>query len=91
MSEDVKKYSEMERFEIINISNGEKYNFLGNNDVIIDEEGNFKLLILASVKNKFSFLGKSEFFEVPWEYVKKIGTRTIIIDIEESTLKNSRI
>lgn len=91
MSKDIKNYSQMERFEIININNGEKYNFLGNNDVIIDECGNFKLLILTSMKNKFSFLSKSEFFEVPWEYVKKIGMKTIIIDIDESILKKRRI
>ena len=33
----------MERYEIININDGDKYNYLGNNDVIIDEEWKFEI------------------------------------------------
>lgn len=91
MEEDIKLYSDMEKYEIININDGDKYNYLSNNDIIIDEEGNFKLLILADPKVKFSFFGKNEFIEVPWEYVKKIGSRTIIIDVEEKLLKKTRL
>lgn len=91
MEDNIKLYSEMERYEIININDGDKYNCLSNNDIIIDEEGNFKLLILADPKVKFSFFAKSEFIEVPWEYIKKIGTRTIIIDVNEKLLKKTHI
>ena len=45
MSDNIKLYSDMERYEIINYSDGEKYGYLSNNDVIIDEGGNLKLLI----------------------------------------------
>ncbi|WP_336296884.1 YlmC/YmxH family sporulation protein [Clostridium aestuarii] len=79
----------MERYEIININNGEKYNYLSDNDTIIDKDGNLKLLIINNTtKHHFSFFGSDVFWEVPWEYVNKIGTRTIILDIEESELKN---
>lgn len=44
-------------------------------------------MILSDSKSKFSIFGKSEFIEVSWEYVKKIGTKTIIIDAEEKNLK----
>ncbi|WP_027623477.1 YlmC/YmxH family sporulation protein [Clostridium lundense] len=91
MEDSIKLYSEMERYEIININDGDKYNCLSNNDVIIDEEGNFKLLILADPKVKFSFFAKNEFIEVPWEYIKKIGTKTIIIDVNEKILKKTHI
>lgn len=91
MSEEVKLYSEMERFEIININDGDKYNFLGNNDIVVDENGEFKLIILSNNKSKINFFGKSEFIEVPWEYVKKIGSKTIIIDVDEKILKKTRV
>ncbi|PRR80239.1 PRC-barrel domain protein [Clostridium liquoris] len=91
MEEDIKLYSDMEKYEIININDGDKYNYLSNNDIIIDEEGNFKLLILNDPKTKFTIFGKSEFIEVPWEFVKKIGSRTIIIDVDEKSLKKTRV
>ncbi len=91
MEENIKLYSDMEKYEIININDGDKYNYLSNNDIIIDEEGNFKLLILNDPKTKFTIFGKSEFIEVPWEFVKKIGSRTIIIDVDEKSLKKTRV
>lgn len=91
MDDDMKLYSQIERYEIININDGDKYSYLSNNDVVIDENGNFKLLILNDVKTKFSLFGKNEFIEVPWENVKKIGSRTIILDVDEKNLKKTRV
>lgn len=90
MSDNIKLYSEMERYEIINVNDGDKFNCLGNNDVVINEQGQLKLLILSSNKSKFGLFSKNEFIEVPWEHVKKIGSKTIIIDAEEEILKKSR-
>lgn len=90
MDENIKFYSDMERYEIINVNDGNKFNFLGNNDIIVDSEGILKMLILNDGKSRFSVFGKSEFIEVPWEYVKKIGTKTIIIDVDEKSLKKVR-
>lgn len=90
MDENTKFYSDMERYEIINVNDGNKFNFLGNNDIIVDSEGILKMLILNDSKSRFSIFGKSEFIEVPWEYVKKIGTKTIIIDVDEKALKKVR-
>lgn len=90
MSENTKFYSDMEKYEIINVNDGDKYNFLGNNDIIIDESGTFKLLILSDNKSKFSIFSKNDFMEVPWDYVKKIGSKTIIIDVDENILKKNR-
>ncbi len=76
-------YSSLERFEIININDGEKYNLLKDNDIIVDEEGKFRLLILPVNSSAISFFSsKDEYIEIPWQNVKKIGTRTIIIDSE---------
>lgn len=90
MSENIKLYSEMEKYEIINVNDGDKFNCLGNNDIVVDEGGNLKLLILNDSKSKFGLFSKSEFIEVPWEYVKKIGSKTIIFDAEDKMLKRSR-
>lgn len=89
MSDNIKFYSEVERYEIINVNDGERFNSLGNNDIIIDDDGNLKILLLNSSKSKFSLFGKSEFIEVPWNYVKKIGAKTIIIDAEEKNFKKT--
>ncbi len=91
MGENIKLYSEMERYEIININDGEKYNYLGNNDIIIDTNGEFKVLIIHNSKGKFNFFNNEEFYEIPWDYVKKIGAKTIIIDIEEKIIKKTKI
>ncbi|NMM65702.1 YlmC/YmxH family sporulation protein [Clostridium sp. P21] len=89
MSDNIKLYSEMEKYEVINVNDGDKFNSLGNNDVVIDEEGNLKLLILSNNKSKLGLFGKTDFIEVPWECVKKIGSKTIIIDADEKMIKRS--
>lgn len=89
MDDKTKLYSEVERYEIININNGEKYNYLSNNDVVIDENGFLKLLIINSNKSHFSFFGGNDFLELPWDCVNKIGAKTIIVDIEENEVKKS--
>lgn len=91
MEEKYRYLSDMERYEIININDGDKYSILGNNDIVIDESGDLKLLILNSGKSNKLFFKNSELLEVSWEYVKKIGSKTIIIDVEGETLKKSHI
>ena len=85
----MKYLSEIERYEIININDGEKYGYVSNNDIIIDEDGYLKLLTLNEKSSHFSIFGGNNFFEVPWDYVKKIGSKTLIIDVFEEQLKKS--
>lgn len=87
MNENIKLYSDVENCEIININNGEKYNYVYNNDIIIDKEGNFKFLIINDNKTGFRIFKSESFLEVPWEYINKIGAKTIIMDVEETELK----
>jgi YlmC/YmxH family sporulation protein len=91
MSENIKLYSEMERFELININDGDKYNYLGNNDVIIDQEGQLKYILLNESKHKFTLFKTNEIIEIPWDCVKRIGSKTIIIDIDSEEFKRSRV
>lgn len=91
MSDNIKFYSEMEHFEIININDGDKHGLLCDNDIIIDENGNFKSLILNEPKSKFSFFGNDIYSEIPWEFIKKIGSKTIIIDVDENLVKKNKL
>jgi len=91
MEDNIKLYGEMERYEIININDGDKYSNLGSNDVVIDENGLLKFLIINEGSSKFNFFKNNDIIEVPWEYVKKIGSRTIIIDVDNEFLKKSHI
>lgn len=90
MSENIKYYSEMERYEIININDGDKYSCLSNNDIVIDDQGNMKILLLNDNRSKFSIFSKNNFLEIPWEFVKKIGSRTIIVDVDENYIRKTQ-
>ncbi|MFD3156573.1 YlmC/YmxH family sporulation protein [Haloimpatiens sp. FM7330] len=91
MDDKIKLYSDMERFEIININDGDKHGCLCDNDIVVDEYGELQLLILNESKSRFSIFSNSTFSEVPWDFVKKIGSRTIIIDVDENTIKKTHI
>ncbi|NFL85900.1 YlmC/YmxH family sporulation protein [Clostridium botulinum] len=87
----VKYLSDIEKYELININDGEKYDYLANNDLIIDDDGNFKFLIINTSTSKFSMFGSKEFLEIPWECVKKIGSKTIILDADDEIVKKVKL
>lgn len=88
----VKLLSEIERYELININDGEKYDSLQDNDLVVDDDGNIRFLVISANSGKMGFFGGSrEFMEIPWECVKKIGSRTIILDAEENDIKKARL
>jgi YlmC/YmxH family sporulation protein len=88
----IKLLSEIGKYELINVNDGEKYDCLQNNDLVADNEGNIKFLIINVNSGKLGFWGGSrEFLEIPWECVKKIGARTIILDAEENDIKKATI
>ena len=90
-SENLKLFSEIEKFELININDGEKYDYLQNSDLVIDDKGNIRFLVI-NLGGKISlFGGNKEFLEIPWECVKKIGLKTIILDADEGDIKRTKI
>lgn len=87
-----KLLSEIGRYELININDGEKYDSLQNNDLIVDDEGNIKYLVVNVSSSKLGLFSNSrEFLEIPWNCVKKIGSRTIILDAEENDIKKTAL
>ena len=91
MSNNVRYLSEIERYEIININDGEKYSGLINNDVIIDEEGKLKYLIVNLGGGKFNLFNSDEYLEIEWENVKRIGAKTIILDVDSDMIKKTKL
>lgn len=87
----VKYLSEIEKYEIININDGEKYSALSNNDIIVDEEGCLKYLIVNLGSGKFSLFSSEEYLEIEWENVKKIGAKTIILDVDKDMIKKTKL
>ncbi|SFC74039.1 YlmC/YmxH family sporulation protein [Clostridium uliginosum] len=87
----IKYLSDIERYELININDGEKYDYLLNNDLIIDDEGNFKFLIVNLNGGKFNMFSNKEFLEIPWQCVKKIGAKTIILDADDDVVKKVKL
>ena len=84
-------YTNSKIFELININDGEKYDYLQNSDLVIDDKGNIRFLVI-NLGGKISlFGGAKEFLEIPWECVKKIGLRTIILDADEGDIKRTKI
>ena len=88
----VKYLSEIEKYEIININDGEKYSSLSNNDIIVDENGDLRYLIINLGSGKFSlFFQGDEYLEIAWEKVKRIGAKTIILDVEQDEIKKTKL
>ena len=87
----IKLLSEIGKYELININDGEKYDYLQNNDLIIDDDGNLKYLVI-NLGGRLGLFGSSrEFLEISWSAVKKIGSKTIILDAEESEIKRAKL
>ena len=87
----IKYLSDIERYELININDGEKYDYLLNNDLIIDDDGHFKYLIINLSGGKFNFFNSKDFLEIPWQCVKKIGAKTIILDADDEVVKKVKL
>lgn len=91
MSDNFKMLTEILKSEIINVNDGEKYNNIENNDIVIDENGYLKFLIVNLGGGKINLFSKSEFLEIPWDSVKKIGNKTVIIDADDDMITKSRL
>ena len=88
----IKYLSDIEKYELININDGEKYDYLQNNDLVIDDEGNIKYLLIDASSSKFSIFGGSrEILEIDWSSVQKVGAKTIILDADENSIKRAKI
>ena len=72
------RLSDLQDKDIVNVEDGKKIGKII--DVMIDEQGNMKALIVQRTKMLNMFSNASE-IEVKWNQIKKIGTDVILVNI----------
>lgn len=72
------RLSDLQDKDIVNVEDGKKIGKII--DVVIDEQGNMKALIVQRTKMLNMFSNASE-MEVKWNQIKKIGTDVILVNI----------
>ncbi len=72
------RLSDLQDKDIVNVEDGKKIGKII--DVVIDEQGNMKALIVQRTKMLNMFSNASE-IEVKWNQIKKIGTDVILVNI----------
>ena len=72
------RLSDLQNKDIVNIIDGKKIGKII--DVVIDEKGNMKSLIVQRTKILNMFSGQSE-IEIKWDQIKKIGEDVILVNL----------
>ena len=79
------RISELRCKEIINVSDGSRYGYLG--DVEIDlESGQVKNLVVAGRLRFFGLLGREEDRVFSWDTVRRIGEDIILVEAQEEKI-----
>ena len=73
------RVSELRYKEIINVSDGSRYGWVG--DVEVDlESGQVRELVVPGRLRLFGLLGREEDRVFPWEAVRRFGADTILVE-----------
>ena len=73
------RVSELRYKEIINVSDGSRYGWVG--DVEVDlESGQVRALVVPGRLRLFGLLGGEEDRVFPWEAVRRFGADTILVE-----------
>ena len=73
------RVSELRYKEIINVSDGSRYGWVG--DVEVDlERGQVRALVVPGRLRLFGLLGREEDRVFPWEAVRRFGADTILVE-----------
>lgn len=73
------RVSELRYKEIINLSDGSRYGWVG--DVEVDlESGQVRALVVPGRLRLFGLLGREEDRVFPWEAVRRFGADTILVE-----------
>lgn len=76
--------SDFQTKEVINISTGKRFGYII--DVIIDNEGKIKELILEEKKGSKRFMASREELSIEWNQIIKIGDDIILVDTRKKTI-----
>ena len=75
--------AELRDKEIINISDGCRFGYVG--DVELDlEAGKVKALVVPGRLRFFGLLGREEDYVFPWECVRRFGEDIILVEAEQT-------
>ena len=67
---------------IINVSTGEKLGLLKHCDLKVNEEtGKIEAILMPKGRMTSFLVQESEYIEIPWENIVKLGTDTILVSI----------
>ena len=73
------RVSELRYKEIINVSDGSRYGWVG--DVEVDlESGQVRALVVPGRLRLFGLLGREEERVFPWEAVRRFGADTLLVE-----------
>ena len=71
--------SELRYKEIINVSDGSRYGWVGDVEVDLDS-GQVRALVVPGRLRLFGLLGREEDRVFPWEAVRRFGADTILVE-----------
>ena len=73
------RVSELRYKEIINVSDGSRYGWVGDVEVDLDS-GQVRALVVPGRLRLFGLLGREEDRVFPWEAVLRFGADTILVE-----------
>ena len=73
------RVSELRYKEIINVSDGSRYSWVGDVEVDLDS-GQVRALVVPGRLRLFGLLGREEDRVFPWEAVRRFGADTILVE-----------
>ena len=73
------RVSELRDKEIINVSDGSRYGWVGDVEVDLDS-GQVRALVVPGRLRLFGLLGREEDRVFPWEAVRRFGADTILVE-----------
>ena len=73
------RVSELRYKEIINVSDGSLYGWVGDVEVDLDS-GQVRALVVPGRLRLFGLLGREEDRVFPWEAVRRFGADTILVE-----------
>ena len=73
------RVSELRYKEIINVSDGSRYGWVGDVEVDLDS-GQVRSLVVPGRLRLFGLLGREEDRVFPWEAVRRFGADTILVE-----------
>ena len=83
------RVSELRYKEIINVSDGSRYGWVG--DVEVDlESGQVRALVVPGRLRLFGLLGREEDRYIPWDRVRRFGEDIILVEQEPRPARRRR-